>query len=242
MPRATARSRPAPAGGTEAGTAPHREAAGEGARPRDSRPAASGRAACRSPGAIVAFVILAAGGLAADLLSKQYAFEALLQTPAAEAQVRAVLAHYGPMPPDEVLHRLDVGREWVAGVRLTPSTNPGVVFGRPMPRLAVLAATIVAVGLVLWFFLTAPARAWAIHVALALVLAGALGNLYDRLLGAVRVPGAGAIRHQVRDFVDCSDLYYPWVFNIADVLLVVGVAILAVCWLSGMRAEAKRSS
>ena len=65
-----------------------------------------------------------------------------------------------------------------------------------------------------------------LHVALAFVLAGALGNLYDRLWSQVRLPGDGVIKYEVRDFIDCSGLYYPWVFNVADVLLVVGVAML----------------
>lgn len=238
MTRATARTDRPASRPVKRSTA--REESGEGGSARSDRSdASSARPACRSPGALLAFILLAIAGLTGDLLTKHYVFRSLVQTPTAERQVRAVLARFGPMPPDEVLHRIDIGRELFAGVRLTPSTNAGVVFGRPMPRLVVLGATAVAVVLVLWFFLTAPARAWAIHVSLALVLGGALGNLYDRLLGEVRVPGAGTIRYQVRDFVDCSDLYYPWIFNVADVLLVVGVAILAVCWLAGMRAEAR---
>ena len=38
------------------------------------------------------------------------------------------------------------------------------------------------------------------------------------------------ILRNVRDFIDCSDLGYPWVFNVADVLLVIGVAILGLHW------------
>ena len=64
------------------------------------------------------------------------------------------------------------------------------------------------------------------HAALAFILAGALGNLYDRLFGAVSIPGFEPIRYQVRDFIDCSELYYRWVFNVADMLLVIGVAML----------------
>ena len=35
---------------------------------------------------------------------------------------------------------------------------------------------------------------------------------------------------QVRDFLDLSDIGYPWVFNVADVLLVAGVGILMIAW------------
>ena len=79
-----------------------------------------------------------------------------------------------------------------------------------------------------------------VHVALAMILGGALGNLYDRLFSRVEIPGTTAtITRQVRDFIDLSevrlklfshDLSYPWIFNLADVLLVAGVALLIVCW------------
>jgi lipoprotein signal peptidase len=65
-----------------------------------------------------------------------------------------------------------------------------------------------------------------------MILAGALGNLYDRLFSVVQVPAPGAepiLRH-VRDFIDLSQIGYKWVFNIADALLVIGVGILMILW------------
>ena len=51
--------------------------------------------------------------------------------------------------------------------------------------------------------------------AVGLVIGGALGNVIDRIrLGAVA------------DFVDVSRLYFPWVFNIADSAISVGIALL----------------
>ncbi|MDY6911123.1 MAG: signal peptidase II [Chloroflexota bacterium] len=105
-----------------------------------------------------------------------------------------------------------------------------MVFGLPMPRRIVGITTLLAVVLVFYFFATSDRSARTVHVALALILAGAVGNLYDRLFGSVTLPGVAPIRYQVRDFIDCSGLYYPWVFNVADALLVVGVAMLAVYW------------
>jgi signal peptidase II len=99
-----------------------------------------------------------------------------------------------------------------------------------MYRGLVAAATIATILLVMYFFLTSPAKAWAVHLALAMILGGALGNLYDRLWGSVTVPGYEPIRYQVRDFIDCSSLHYPWVFNVADAWLVLGVAILLFAW------------
>jgi signal peptidase II len=49
----------------------------------------------------------------------------------------------------------------------------------------------------------------------SLVIGGALGNLYDRLAYGYVV-----------DFLDFSGLGFPWVFNIADAAINVGVALL----------------
>lgn len=53
-------------------------------------------------------------------------------------------------------------------------------------------------------------------VGLGLIIGGAIGNnLIDRV-----VYGA------VADFIDVRDLYFPWIFNIADAGISVGVAFL----------------
>jgi signal peptidase II len=52
-------------------------------------------------------------------------------------------------------------------------------------------------------------------VALGLLIGGAIGNLIDRVrFGAVA------------DFLDFSELYFPWVFNIADSGITIGVCLL----------------
>ncbi len=208
----------------------HRGATGPASRDARCAPTAP---AWRNPRAIVLFVLLAAAGLAADLASKHYVFHALLADPTdrevAETYVARFTAVHGqPPPPESVLTAFRT--EPVAGIRLSLSTNPGVVFGLPAHRWLVAILTVGAIVLVSVFFATSDARAHWAHVALALILAGALGNLYDRLFSVVRVPGTDPIRYQVRDFLDASDLYWPWVFNVADVFLVVGVALLMLHW------------
>jgi len=60
-------------------------------------------------------------------------------------------------------------------------------------------------------------------LALGLVIGGALGNAIDRArFGAVV------------DFVDVSRLWFPWVFNVADSAITVGVILLLV---DGLRRE-----
>ena len=63
---------------------------------------------------------------------------------------------------------------------------------------------------------------------LALILGGALGNLWDRV----------TLGHVV-DFLDFSGLYFPWVFNVADASINIGIALLLFdAWRTG-RAEKK---
>lgn len=98
--------------------------------------------------------------------------------------------------------------------------NPGSAFSLIQgftPLLAVVAIVIAAVLIRLLRRATDPL--WVI--ALSLVLAGAIGNLIDRM---VRSPGF--LRGHVIDFVKIS--VWP-VFNIADAALTVGVILLLWC-------------
>ncbi|NQU75884.1 MAG: signal peptidase II [Planctomycetes bacterium] len=161
--------------------------------------------AAKSPRSWILFSMVFAVGLLADLWSKSAVFGWVAGT-APQSYSRAI----------------------IPGVlKLTLSTNPGIVFGfNKMPPMLVLAATIVAIGIVLYFFVTGPRDARLAQAGLAMILAGAVGNLYDRLFFSTQLPGWPAGRGQVRDFIDLSQIGYPWIFNLADVLLVVGVAAL----------------
>ncbi|MFP3936943.1 MAG: signal peptidase II [Phycisphaerae bacterium] len=188
--------------------------------------------AIKSRSAVVVFALVTVLGLAGDLFSKWAVFDALLDDPSIPQRIESISRRYGDgLRPEQVLHQLSLQHDVGAGIKLTLSTNPGVVFGLPMPRWLVATATIVTVSLVVSFFATSDAKVRSMHVALGCILAGALGNLYDRLLAVVELPGAENIRYQVRDFIDFSAWHYPWVFNVADILLVVGVAIMALHWL-----------
>lgn len=103
--------------------------------------------------------------------------------------------------------------------------NPNAAFGlghflSAGPRLAVFlfAAGAAAVAVLYYFRKLGHDQRW-FQVALALVLAGTFGNFIDR-----------ALRQYVIDFVDWywwnrPDLRWP-TFNVADSMLVVGVAML----------------
>jgi signal peptidase II len=99
---------------------------------------------------------------------------------------------------------------WNHGVTFGAFRNSGEV-GRWV--LVAVAATVVMV--LANVARTAERRLLA--VGLGLILGGAVGNnLIDRvLLGAVA------------DFFDFSGLYFPWVFNVADIAIDLGIACLA---------------
>lgn len=141
-------------------------------------------------------------GVASDLVSKAWAFDTLMAR------------------PDHVI-------DLIPGIlRLSLSTNPGIVFGIHAPRSLVMVATAAAVIVVMYLFTGSSRKSWPLHVALGMVLAGAVGNAYDRLFSFVRIPGRaeGAVG-QVRDFIDVYAVNYP-IFNVADMLLVLGVGII----------------
>jgi len=96
--------------------------------------------------------------------------------------------------------------------------NYGGVWSVRLPSGLLFAFTLLAVPLlVIWLFWPAASR-WPVHLGKALVLGGAVGNLYDRWrFGAVR------------DFLDVSFGGSAWhwpTFNVADVALVVGIGLL----------------
>ncbi len=189
--------------------------------------------AFRSAAAVALFVILTVSGLAADLVTKHTVFDSLLNDPDLAARAenvrKAARLRNTPLTTRQVLHSFR--KPLCCGVQLTLSTNPGVVFGWSMPPWAVIASTVLTVGLVGWFFASSDRRARSMHLAMAFILAGALGNLYDRLYSHVAPLGMEPISRNVRDFIDCSAWGYPWVYNIADVLLVVGVGVIALNWI-----------
>ena len=224
--------------------------------PQDRPETSAGGQAFRSGRAIALFLAATISGLAADLLSKDYVFQSLLANPNLPAFVQKLIDNRGAPSGDQILHspeiRPYIQRQVAPGIKFTLQTNPGVVFGFRLPRPVVAAVTICAIGLVAFLMATSDRRAWSIHLALAFIMAGALGNLHDRLFSVVKLPGVypddiadayPVIQYQVRDFIDCSQLYYPWVFNIADVFLVAGVAILLLHWAlaKGSKADTSRT-
>jgi signal peptidase II len=106
---------------------------------------------------------------------------------------------------------------------ITYVRNTGVAFGifssisSPAKSLLLSVFTAFAAIIVITYSVRSPVRNRILQIALALILGGALGNLYDRL----------AYKYVV-DFLEFYVGTYHWPsFNIADSAISIGVALLA---------------
>lgn len=216
------------------------------------------------PGALRSFPshvrlwLVTALGLTADLWSKAWAFQSI-----GTSESRSVIPGW---------------------LNLRLSLNPGALFGmgRNFAPLFV-GASVLALMFVLYLFAHSTARHRIMHMALGCILAGALGNLYDRTLVTAHVwhnkldgsQYVGAFVSQTDHSVTIGDFpsganprtfpltpdqvamsrpvvrdflliikhvagipLWPWVFNIADALLVVGVgSLMIIFYIEGRREE-----
>ena len=109
--------------------------------------------------------------------------------------------------------------------RLTHVLNTGAAFslfeGVRSPetvRYVLIAVAIIEIAVVLGFLAKTGRRLSLSTVAFALILGGALGNLYDRLR-----------LHHVIDFLEVHIVHYHWPdFNVADSCIVIGACLLMI--------------
>ena len=107
-------------------------------------------------------------------------------------------------------------------IRFTLAYNPAgatsISFG-PHSRATLIALTIVALAVIGGLYRRTAPGDWTRTLALGLVSGGALGNLADRVLSA----------RGVVDFIDIGvGSYRFWTFNVADIGISVGAALLAI--------------
>ncbi|MCW5753538.1 MAG: signal peptidase II [Phycisphaeraceae bacterium] len=181
----------------------------------------------RSRRAWIVFLTAIVLSLVVDLLTKEWAFARLADAPVTidRSQVLATsdLHLLLPQPPPRVVV--------VPGLLdLTLVLNPGAVFGLGAgKRWFFIFFTVIAVAVVTWIFWkgTRP-RDWPAHLAAGLIIGSGLGNLYDRVLYAC-----------VRDFLHPlpqarwpgGKPLWPYVSNVADALLLAGIAgLLLFTW------------
>ncbi|GAB4137456.1 MAG: hypothetical protein Tsb009_05010 [Planctomycetaceae bacterium] len=115
--------------------------------------------------------------------------------------------------------------------RLLTSFNEGALWGigQGLTFLFGGLGLILIVGILAWLFYFGAAESRWLTVALAFVMAGALGNLWDRLALHGCVDGDGNPIYGVRDFLFFNFGTYPYpIFNFADAFLVTGAIMLFV--------------
>jgi len=182
-------------------------------------------------------------GVALDLSTKWAAFRWI-----APAPVRVDRAAVLALPPADIGSLIPPHEPIVLAPRLLQFQlvlNPGAVFGvGPGRRWVFMAFTLGALAFGLWMFARWTHRRdrWA-HAAIGLIFAGGLGNLYDRLAFGC-----------VRDFLHPLPVWklplglrwpggdehlWPWVSNIADALLLIGIGLLLIRLWAADRRDAR---
>jgi signal peptidase II len=108
-------------------------------------------------------------------------------------------------------------------LRLTYVENRGAAFGLLQDQTAFFVLVgIIVIGVIAMSYRYLPRSGFLLHLALGLMLGGAIGNLVDRVR-----------QGYVVDFVDFGYRANWWpVFNVADSAIVIGVALMALNALS----------
>lgn len=155
------------------------------------------------------FFALAVLGLAIDLVSKEFVFGQLGFPGGQRAQ--PFFDH------------------WVMFTFVT-SVNEGALWGigQGYTWVFALLSIVAIVAVCVWLFVYRAASSLWLTIALGLIMAGTLGNLYDRA-GMHGILVDGAPLYGVRDFLLFTFGGWSWpVFNFADCFLVVGAIMLGI--------------
>lgn len=196
--------------------------------PAGHAPRASGRSAAAWFTLLLTIIL----GVAADLGSKEWAFRTIADAPVVVRREAVIAAGPGRLqtlipphsPVTAIPHLLD----------FQLVLNAGAVFGAGQgKRWLFIGFTMLALAFALTLFARWTDRRDRIaHISIGLILAGGIGNLYDRAVFAC-----------VRDFLhpvptlelpfglawpSGETLAWPWVSNVADALLLIGIGALVI--------------
>jgi len=194
-------------------------------------PKSSAVRAYRSPRAWTIFLLVFLVCLAADLSSKYWTFANVADDPV-QLDREQLLAdpQYHPIPPH---HGVPILPAKLLNLHLV--INRGAVFGiGDGMRYFFIAFTLAALCVGVFIFgRYCTSRTYLAIVGLALILAGGAGNLYDRIVyGVVRdflhmLPGRTLpFGWKWPQWFGGSAELFPWVFNLADVMLLTGMGML----------------
>jgi len=176
------------------------------------------------PKLIAAFIFVTLVVLFADLAFKSWSFKHVAGEPVVLDPDRPNRPNIPPHDPVIVIPN-------ILSLRLL--TNTGAVFGVwKGAKSFFVIISIIATAVIFYVFYKSDANARVMHLALAMILAGTLGNLYDRIqFSAVRdmlwlFPGV-KLPFGLSWPGGATDIY-PWLFNIADAALVIGVFLMII--------------
>ena len=159
-----------------------------------------------SPASLACFVLTAAIGFGLDQWSKREAFSRLCSG----------VEWYDGRP--QPINR----REVIFIPRLidfTVTTNQGAVFGMGQGKRTLFVAVSVAAILFIGYLFVTSGRQRIYQVILGMLMAGVLGNLYDRLVFSY-------VRDMIHGLPRTN--WFPYIFNVADTLLCAGVGLMVV--------------
>ena len=178
----------------------------------------------RSPGALARFFLIGAIGITVDLWTKVVSFR--------ELEISRWQRPDGRWQFESVTHEFIPG--WLH-FKLT--ANYGAVFGIGQGQRLVFLGFSVGAILFLVYLFRLSGRQRFYQVVLGMLLAGVIGNMYDRMkFGYVRdmiyaLPDwqwFGTWQVPLIDYPGPERYVFPWIFNVADSLLCVGVGLLLV--------------
>ena len=155
----------------------------------------------RSPAALLRFAGVTVVGLALDLWTKWLA-------------VQHIKSPTYPDGPNRTIEFIPGWLHWEY------TQNHGAVFGIGQgQRVLFLAVSVGAIAFLTWLFAASGRQRW-YQVILGMLLAGVLGNMYDRI-------EYGYVRDMIHALPRWPRLF-PWIFNVADCMLCVGVFLMIV--------------
>lgn len=109
--------------------------------------------------------------------------------------------------------------------------NKGASFGIQFPGsyyVFIALGLLIPLGIIIWLFINQRKQRF-FGLGLSLVLAGALGNVWDRI----------QLEHVI-DFINASNPLFSWpIFNVADIAICIGVAVIVIdmLFVSGRQAK-----
>jgi signal peptidase II len=186
--------------------------------------------AWRSPRSWAILLLVTIVGISADLITKDWAFHSIADSPILlEPEQLLSNPNWTPIPMHDGVVAIP-GR--ILSFRLV--LNDGAVFGiGSQQRVFFIIFTFIALAIAGWIFgRQSTKKDTMAHIAIGLILAGGLGNLYDRIF-------IGRVRDFMHLFPDrhlpfelswpgSNTEVFPWIFNTGDALLLTGMGLLMI--------------